>query len=159
MVWLVFSVAGTRLALPAEAVSEIVFEPRLARPPGIPPAMAGVMNRGGTWVPVVLLARLLGLPDSPPGPFRKLVVMRRPAAAAPWAVVVDDVVEVAAADVPFSPAGDVPIPCVAGMSPHADGPVLLLSPECLLDRREVTVVEALRRRAAERWKEFGSVED
>lgn len=153
MVLVVFLAAGHRLALPADAVAEIVFEPRLARPPGMPAALAGVMDWRGVLVPVVRLGRLFGLPEAP-GAFRKLVVLRRPPPAAPWAVLVDEVVEVAAVadDGMKPPPPEVGgfAPCVAAMA----GDVAVLSPDRLLDHREAEAVAGQRDRVAERWKEF-----
>lgn len=153
MVLMVFSLAGTRLALPADAVAEVVLEPRLVRPPGMPAALAGVMDWRGVLVPVVRLGRLFGLPDIP-GAFRKLVVLRRPPPMAPWAVLVDDIAEVVAvaddAMLPPPPEVGGSVPCVTAMV----GDLAVLSPDCLLDRREAEAVADLRDRAAERWKEF-----
>lgn len=165
MVHLVFTLAGTRLALPADAVAEIVFEPRLVRPPGAPPALVGVMNLRGWLVPVVALARLFGLPPAPAGAFRPLVVLRRPAPA-PWAVRVDevvDVVEVAAEDLRPPLGGTLFDACVAALfdacaaglyAAPGGGMIPVLSPDRLLDRREAETLAAMRDRAAERWKEF-----
>jgi purine-binding chemotaxis protein CheW len=159
MVLLVFILAGTSLALPTEAVAEIVFEPRLVRPPGAPPALAGVMNLRGWLVPVVGLAQLFGLPPSPAGVFRPLIVLRRPAPLpAPWAVRVDQVVDVVAAahEELLPPLGATLFAaCVTSVYASSEGAMIpVLSPDCLLDRREAEALAAMRDRAAERWKEF-----
>lgn len=160
MILLVFTLAGTRLAMPTDAVAEIVFEPRLVRPPGAPPAVAGVMNLRGWLVPVVRLARLFSLPPSPAGAFRPLIVLRRPA---PWAVQVDEVADVVAvtdADLRPPLGGTIFDQCVTAVYAAPGGQMIpVLSPDCLLDRREVEALAAMRDRAAERWKEFALADE
>lgn len=53
------------LGLPAALVREVAPVPRIARVPHAPEVVLGVANMRGTVVPVLSLARLLGLPDSP----------------------------------------------------------------------------------------------
>ncbi|HEX7822526.1 MAG TPA: chemotaxis protein CheW [Sphingobium sp.] len=60
---LTFGVGDTRLALPASLVQEIANLPRIARVPHAPDALLGVANMRGTVIPVVSLARLLGMGD------------------------------------------------------------------------------------------------
>ena len=54
--FVVFTVGGRSLALPAERVREIVRVPSLQRVPHAPPALLGLMNLRGTVLPVVDLA-------------------------------------------------------------------------------------------------------
>ena len=54
--FVVFTVGGRSVALPAERVREIVRVPSLQRVPQAPPALLGLMNLRGTVLPVVDLA-------------------------------------------------------------------------------------------------------
>ncbi|TXM91155.1 chemotaxis protein CheW [Methylobacterium sp. WL116] len=71
--YLLLDVAGTPCALPRSAAGEVLPLPVLFRPPACGGWLAGFLNLGGEPVPVVDLARLLGLRGSCSG--------RRPAAA------------------------------------------------------------------------------
>ncbi len=53
-------VGGAPVALPGDAVREVLRRPRLTRVPHGPPALAGVCNLRGAVLPVVSLARLMG---------------------------------------------------------------------------------------------------
>ncbi len=59
-----FLVAGTRFAVRVDAVRIVAPMPRVAAVPGTPPWLLGVANHRGEIVPVVDLARLLGLPGA-----------------------------------------------------------------------------------------------
>ncbi|ACI99519.1 chemotaxis protein CheW [Rhodospirillum centenum] len=61
----VFALADRLCALPADAVAQILPMMDLARPPGVPPLLAGIAMLGRTAVPVVRLARLFDLPEQP----------------------------------------------------------------------------------------------
>ncbi|WP_300972941.1 chemotaxis protein CheW [Sphingomonas sp. LHG3406-1] len=56
---LAFEVGAERLAVAASAVTEVVRQPRLVRPPLAPAALAGVVSLRGRVVPVVSMAKLL----------------------------------------------------------------------------------------------------
>ena len=62
---LLFTLAGGQFALPAADIRECLPLPRLRRRPGLPPAVAGFFSFGGTTLPVLDLARLLGLRAGP----------------------------------------------------------------------------------------------
>jgi chemotaxis signal transduction protein len=76
--YLLLDVAGTPCALARSALSEVLPLPRLHQPPAGGGLLAGFLNLGGVPVPVVDLARLLGLrgPAEPTGgdPYRHLVL-------------------------------------------------------------------------------------
>lgn len=57
---LTISVAGERLAIPANDVSEVIRNPAVTRIPLSPPGLVGVANLRGTVIPIVSLAVLLG---------------------------------------------------------------------------------------------------
>ncbi|WP_426959310.1 chemotaxis protein CheW [Muricoccus radiodurans] len=95
--FILFATAGTNCALPREAVRELLPLPRLDAPPGLPGPLAGFMNLGGTAVPVLDLAALLGAGSTQIGPYAHLLLLAGP----PRALLVDRVLDV-------WPAGGVP---------------------------------------------------
>ena len=58
-----FRLEEARLAVPLDAVREILPMAALTRPPGLPPSVAGLLNLGGELFPVLRLADLMGLPE------------------------------------------------------------------------------------------------
>src|ERR1700731_3095496 len=72
----VFHLAGQLVALPLENVESIAPMARLARPPGLPCLLEGVLNVSGEAIPVVRLDRLLQLPERRPGLYSMLIVLR-----------------------------------------------------------------------------------
>lgn len=85
---LTISVAGERLAIPANDVSEVIRHPAVTRIPLSPPGLLGVANLRGTVIPVVSLAVLLGQ-DSGGVSSRRVVVVGK---SQPVGLTVDDVV-------------------------------------------------------------------
>jgi purine-binding chemotaxis protein CheW len=73
---LVFHVGGQMAALPLESVERIAPMAQLARPPGLPSPLEGILDLGGTAVPVLRLDRLLGLPVHEPGLYSMLIVLK-----------------------------------------------------------------------------------
>ncbi|HWQ52358.1 MAG TPA: chemotaxis protein CheW [Bryobacteraceae bacterium] len=73
---LLFEIAGENCAIPAGRVAEIVPIPALARFPGSPSVLEGVLNLRGTAVPVIRLDRLFGRQPSHPGLYAHVVVLR-----------------------------------------------------------------------------------
>lgn len=148
-----FAMDGLACALPREAVRVLLPLPRLDAPPGLPAPLAGFLNLGGDAVPVVDLARLLGLPPGEPHPYRHLVLLEPPEGlAGPVALLVDRVADVTPPGLPLRPAeeglsiGDV----VRGML-EADGrSIHLLDPARLLLAQEAAILDSLARQAQER---------
>lgn len=73
----VFDLAGRSCALPAEAVREVLHMVELARPPGLPRVIEGLVNIAGTSVPVLRLDRLFDLPESACELYTPLIVLKR----------------------------------------------------------------------------------
>ncbi|MBR0664445.1 chemotaxis protein CheW [Roseomonas hellenica] len=67
---------GTRIALAASGVAEVIRAPRITRVPSGPPCLLGVTHLRGTILPVVSLSRLLAAGD-PAGSAERVVVLRR----------------------------------------------------------------------------------
>lgn len=74
---LVFEVSGQVAALPVDHVEGIIPIARLARPPGLPFALEGVLNLRGAAVPVLRLDRLFGLPLREPGLYSMVIVFKK----------------------------------------------------------------------------------
>jgi len=88
---IVFTVAGEAYALPAEAVREILPMARLARPPGLPGTVEGLLALDGDAVPVLCLARVLGRGTTRVGLYTPLLLL---AGDEPRALLVDGVREI-----------------------------------------------------------------
>src|SRR5713226_3579615 len=71
-----FHLAGQLAAIPLENVDRIAPMAQLARPPGLPAPLEGILNLAGTAVPVLRLDRLLALPEQPPGLYSMLIVLK-----------------------------------------------------------------------------------
>jgi purine-binding chemotaxis protein CheW len=93
--FLTFRTAQTLYALPAEAVSEVIRLPALARVPQAPHALLGLANLRGGVIPVASLPRLLGGKDTSVGAGARALVL---SGAYPMALAVDAVETVIAVD-------------------------------------------------------------
>ena len=82
------SVAGERLAIPANDVTEVIRNPSVTRIPLSPPGLLGVANLRGTVIPVVSLAALLGRDLADGISSRRVVVVGK---GQPVGLTVDDV--------------------------------------------------------------------
>jgi purine-binding chemotaxis protein CheW len=71
-----FRTSSTLLALPLGSVRRVIPTADLARPPGLPEPLEGLLNLGGRWVPVLRLARILGLPDEKPGLYSAQLLLK-----------------------------------------------------------------------------------
>ncbi|MFH5923007.1 chemotaxis protein CheW [Roseomonas xinghualingensis] len=78
---LTVTVAGQTLALPAGAVQEVLRPRPVTRVPHAPPGLLGLINLRGAVVPVVSLARLVGLEEAAPSPSARIVVVNGTAQA------------------------------------------------------------------------------
>jgi len=75
-VLLVFHLAGRIAAFPLESVERVAPMAELARPPGLPSPVEGILNLAGSAIPVLRLDRLLQLPEQPPGLYSMLIVLK-----------------------------------------------------------------------------------
>ncbi|GJE62241.1 chemotaxis protein CheW [Methylobacterium trifolii] len=153
--YLLLDVAGTACALPRDAAAEILPLPDLFRPPSAGGWLAGFLNLGGAPVPVVDLARLLGLRggddagDHEPGPYAH-IVLGPDGASALLVDRVTDLVAVPADAIRPVAAGESLNGCIAAEIVRGDALVHALDPARILTAGERMRVEALTRAAAAR---------
>ena len=149
--YLLLDVAGTPCALPRASVAEVLPLPALHNPPAAGGWLIGFLNLGGTPVPVVDLAALLGLrpAGAAPGLYAHLVLTRGEALA----YLVDraaDLVMVPGAAIRAAEEAGSLNGCVAAELVLGDRLVHALASDRLLTLQEAARVEALTRAAAER---------
>ena len=156
--WLLLDVAGVTCALPCAAVREILPLPRLHAAPAGGGPVAGLLDLGGTPIPVIDLARLLGLREAAPDtdPYRHVVLLDEGAVA----ILVDradDLVHVA----PEAMRAVAPERsfngCVAGEIALGDRLVAALAPARILSAEERERVRAFVRSAERRLAAFPPV--
>lgn len=69
-------VGGGEVALPSEEIVEVLGASPIARVPGAPAEVAGIVNRRGTMTTVVDLGEALGLEPAAADPEHRVVVVR-----------------------------------------------------------------------------------
>jgi len=74
--FLAFEVADRRVALPAEAIQEVVRAVAISRLPKAPPVVEGVINVRGTLVPALDIRARFRLPPEPLDPGQHLIIAR-----------------------------------------------------------------------------------
>jgi chemotaxis signal transduction protein len=124
---LVFLIAGRGFALPANYVQEVLPFAQLEEPPGLPRGLAGFLRIAGNWLPVLRLATLFDLPESPAGLYTPLIELR--GLEPPFAIWVDGVQKIVPASrelIDDLPRGYASHPAVAGWLTTDDSQVLLL---------------------------------
>jgi purine-binding chemotaxis protein CheW len=73
---LIFSLADCLAAFPVADIERITALAELARPPGLPLLLEGVLNLAGAAVPVLRLDRLFGFQGQHPGLYSILIILR-----------------------------------------------------------------------------------
>ena len=156
---LVFLLATHCFALPAAEVRECLPLPRLRRRPGLPDVVAGFFSFGRATLPVLDLARLLGLqpgpaPQDEDGLYRHLLRLDGVTLLVDRAVGFAEAVD--------APADAAPDPwqhgCISRRVLVQDEPVMLLDPERILQRDEQARLDALgeaERVRIDAWREAG----
>lgn len=149
----VFEVSGYSCGLPLWQVREIVPMCDLARPPGLPPLLEGLLNLRGEITAVVRLDRLFGLPPIVLRRHSQLVVLQ---GSTPLALLADRVRDIAAVETAeLLPSEDsVFNDCLAGVLPTARGPVHFLHADRLLLAQEKERLAELRQIAQRRLAEL-----
>ncbi|MBX9634722.1 MAG: chemotaxis protein CheW [Magnetospirillum sp.] len=72
----IFRLGGQIFAIPVETVSEVVPFAWLSKPPRMPAFVQGILNLGGSAVPVLRLDRLLGMPSATIGLDASILIMK-----------------------------------------------------------------------------------
>lgn len=141
---LVFELSGAWLALPLPAVRRITPLAALAEPPACPGLVHGVLDLGGTAVPVLRLCRILELPEFEPGLDAHLIVLA--GESPPLALAVEQVLELVPLRGLLPTEAHTLNGCVAGTFVHRDRSVHLLDTARLLlvqEQRRVSELQAM----------------
>jgi purine-binding chemotaxis protein CheW len=143
----VFSLGEKLGAFPLESVEKIAPMAELARPPGLPTPLEGILNFSGTAVPVLRLDRLLQLPERRPGLYSMLVLLKADRIGDRVAMMVDRVLEIlyAPCNAMLPVAGDNSFnSCVEATVARGGQSVHVLSPGRILVKREQELLSAFR---------------
>ncbi|MCJ2079935.1 chemotaxis protein CheW [Methylobacterium sp. J-090] len=156
--FLLLDVAGVPCALARASVREVLPLPDLHAPPAAGGPLAGFLNLGGVPVPVVDLARLLGVParaeDEADDPYRHLV-LDMDAAMAFLVDRADDLVVVLDSAIRPVDESRTLNGCVAAEIAHGGRMIHVLELARLLSAEEHQRLDALTRAAAGRLASFG----
>jgi len=140
---LLFYIEGSRYAVPAEAVGEIVRAVAVTGLPGAPSVVDGVIDVRGTIVPLFSLRRRFGLRDRGVEPADQFIVVRTPSRTAALHVDhAEDLIEVdrrAIADPSRQMAGT---PLIGGVALLDDGLALIYDVDTFLSRAESDALDA-----------------
>ena len=129
---------------------------QLARPPGLPSALEGFLNLGGTAVPVLRLDRLLDLPSRNPGLYSKLIILKG-VSHGQIAMLVDQVSEIMSVpETTFLPVAKEHSfnACAEAAVPVQGETIHLLSPGRILlemERRSLSEFQAVEQRSLRAW--------
>ena len=155
-VLLVFQLSDRLAAVRLEDVEKITPMAELARPPGLPSALEGVLNLAGVAIPVLRLDRLFDLPAQRLGLYSGLVILKTPREGR-IAILVDRVSEVLAVpESGFLPMdhGDSLNGCAEATVTIGDDIVHLLSPARILLMKEREALAEFQTMALRRLQEW-----
>jgi purine-binding chemotaxis protein CheW len=155
----IFRLGGQSFAIAVEAVSEVVPYAWLATPPRMPSFIQGVLNLGGTAVPVLRLDRLLDLPSATIGLSSSILVMKT--GGAPLGLLVEQVDGVQSnAEFQYMPvdAGQSFQGCLTAQLAGARGGVHLISWDKVMLEEERQRLEDFQRRAQDRLADLADCE-
>lgn len=148
--YLTFHVAGEEYAIGILQVREILEYDTITGVPGAPPSIRGVINLRGSVVPVVDLARQLGLPESPITKRTCIVVVEvnldgERTVMGVMADTVSQVIDLGAADVEPPPAFGTRahLEYLLGMGKAGKKFILLLDIDRVLSAHELLAMNAL----------------
>lgn len=153
---IVFRLAGRLTAFPAEAVERITPMAELLRPPGLPPALEGILNLAGSAIPVVRLERLFRLP-APEVDLYSMLIVLRVSARDRIAILVDRVTEILQAPEDSFRALDHDDSfngCAEAIVPSGDDTVHVLSPARIVLAKERDMLSEFREIAQHRLQEW-----
>jgi purine-binding chemotaxis protein CheW len=152
--YLSFSLGGIECALSIVTVREILQYEAITRIPSVPPSIRGVINRRGSVVPVIDLARKFGLPEAPVTRLSCILIVEAQLGGEPvtMGLLVDsvsEVVDLAPGDVEPPPAfgARVRIDFLVGMGKVAKGFLLILDLDRILSADELVAAAAVEQAA------------
>ena len=134
--FLIFSVAGQVLALPAEQVQEVVHVATTTRMPGQPAVLHGFLNLRGRVIPVVSSRALFDEDRAEPDLYAPIIVISARDTFALLADSVDDVTRMGPGELEALAADHSFNDCAVGRFASSAGSVIVLSPERLLLAKE-----------------------
>ena len=152
----VFEVGGQVAAIPIQNVERITPMARLARPPGLPAVLEGILNLAGTAVPGLRLDRLFQLGEQRLGLYSTLIVMQG-VADGRIALLVDRVSQiVTVAHSEVLPVGKHNSfnECACGMTTVGEQVIHLLAPARILLATERKTLSEFQEMAQRRLKEW-----
>jgi purine-binding chemotaxis protein CheW len=155
--YVVFQVDRLTCALAREEVSRVLPLPALGHPPASPSLVEGILDFGGTAIPVLRLDRLFGLQPSPKSAYQHLILLQP--AETPLALLVDratGVLTVPDDQVAPCSEGETYNGCVIGQIPAQSGSIQLLSATRLLDERERQALAEFQAMQQRRSAELGA---
>jgi purine-binding chemotaxis protein CheW len=145
--YLTLSVASEKYAVPVASVNELVLLQPLTQVPAMPECIRGLMNLRGSVVPVVDLARQLGLGVTDIGPQTCVIVVNaeRDGVRSPIGVLtneIDDVVMVAQSDIESAPAfgSKIKAAYLSGITRVGSNYVLIIDLPLILSPEELLAV-------------------
>jgi purine-binding chemotaxis protein CheW len=154
----VFHLAAQAVALRLENIQQVVPMAQLAKPPGLPVLLEGILNMSGSAVPVLRLDRLFQLPLQQLGLYSALIIVHPISEHGRIALLADRVSEILA--IPESawlPIGenDAFNGCAEAVVPVGGQMIYLLSPQRLLvekDREALSRFQAMAQRRLRDWE-------
>jgi purine-binding chemotaxis protein CheW len=155
---LVFHLAAQAVALRLENIQQVVPMAQLAKPPGLPVLLEGILNMSGSAVPVLRLDRLFQLPLQQLGLYSALIIVNPISDHGRIALLADRVSEILAipesALLPISEK-DSFNGCAEAVVSVGGQMIYLLSPQRLLgekDREELSLFQAMAQRRLRDWE-------
>ena len=155
--YVIFSVSGRMLALPAESVRRFLPLPRLDRPPAAPMAVAGLFRYQGRAVPVLRLDVLFGLESAPPELYAPLFLTDWN--GRPLALLADRVFNILPIPDAERTEADSSLTfngCAVATFPYGDGTATAIDPARLLTEAEGRLLAAFQAMADERLARLGA---
>lgn len=140
---LVFCLGPYQAAFLLKTVRQVMLRPELQCLPQQPAPLAGFANLQGQWLPVVDLARLLGLPPTPAQNDNQLLQLHD----LPWLGLIKSSQDLVQASIGPLPADHALNQSASGLLLHDGQPVVLLDPHRLLLQEETQRLDSLRQQA------------
>jgi purine-binding chemotaxis protein CheW len=154
---LTFWLSDCLAAFPVREIERVTALAELARPPGLPLILEGILNLAGTAVPVLRLDRLFGLKTQHPGIYSMLIILRcgKGVKVAVLADRISEVLAVSGDALQRINRKDVFNGCAEAVLTVKEGTVHMLSADRVLSAKEHVALEefqAMEQLRLEKWK-------